>query len=101
MDTAPIMMLRKDMSKGSYEIKNKWLLPDGYMLRLPLWKNNTEQVYEALDANPWESRSEQAFWIGQSTSIDWNTFPKLRLANYYVYEGEFSLLNDEFWQTYR
>jgi hypothetical protein len=54
-----------------------------------------------LKTNPWEERSEQAFWIGQSTSIDWDTFPQLRLANYYVYEGEFSLLNDDFWQLYK
>jgi len=39
METAPLMMLSKDMSQGSYEIRNKWLLPDGYMMRLPLWYN--------------------------------------------------------------
>jgi hypothetical protein len=44
MDTAPIMMLSKDMSEGSYEIKNKWLLPDGYMMRIPLWYKVSEQV---------------------------------------------------------
>ena len=93
MDKAPIMMLSKDMSQGSHEIKNKWLLPDGYMLRLPKWYNVTNQVFGALDANPWESRVDQAFWIGQSTSLDWNTFYELRLANYYPYEGEFPVKN--------
>ena len=39
MESAPLMMLSKDMSQGSYEIRNKWLLPDGYMMRLPLWYN--------------------------------------------------------------